>query len=38
VRRTDSNVWDKGILVRKEDGTDIGVTDTGRDFPHKIFE
>jgi hypothetical protein len=36
VRRSDNDVWDGGILIR---GTDDDVnTDTGRDWPAKVYE
>jgi hypothetical protein len=39
VRRTagGANPWSKGILVRREDGG-AGATDSGRDWPMKIYE
>jgi hypothetical protein len=39
VRRTaaSANPWDKGILVRRED-SGTGATDSGRDWPMKIYE
>ena len=36
VRRSDDDIWNKGILIR---GTDDDInTDTGRDFPCRIYE
>jgi hypothetical protein len=38
VRRTDTDDWDKGILVRIEAADNDGATDTGRDWVAKIYE